>query len=176
MSRYRWRRYSRRREDDCPEEAGPAENNGCPDTDGDGVLDKDDECPDVVGDLNGCPDSDGDGVADKDDECPDQAGETENNGCPWPDSDGDGVADKDDECPNEAGEVIMVVQKWIMKVLNALNTAGINILFPADGLQVNGIQSHEGSRRSKINFDVKSQKVWFLYKDMHLKMVALCTI
>ena len=125
-------------EDDCPEEAGPVENNGCPDTDGDGVLDKDDECPDVAGDLNGCPDSDDDGVADKDDECPDEAGETDNSGCPWPDSDGDGVADKDDECPNEAGEGDNGCPKVDNEVLNALNTAGINILFPADGYKLMG--------------------------------------
>jgi len=125
-------------EDDCPEEAGPAETNGCPDTDGDGVLDKDDECPDVAGDLNGCPDSDGDGVADKDDECPDEAGQTENSGCPWPDSDGDGVADKDDECPNEAGNSDNGCPKVDNEVLNALNTAGINILFPADGYKLMG--------------------------------------
>ena len=33
--------------DDCPNIAGPVENKGCPyeDTDGDGLLDKDDECP-----------------------------------------------------------------------------------------------------------------------------------
>ncbi|NNK86671.1 MAG: OmpA family protein, partial [Flavobacteriaceae bacterium] len=46
-------------DDGCPNEAGPAANNGCPypDTDGDGVLDKDDQCPDKVGTVanNGCP-------------------------------------------------------------------------------------------------------------------------
>ena len=55
--------------------------------------------------MNGCPDADGDGVADKDDECPSEAGPAENNGCPWPDTDGDGVLDKDDECPDTAGTV-----------------------------------------------------------------------
>jgi hypothetical protein len=41
--------------------------NGCPDTDGDGIADKDDECPNEAGpvSLKGCPDTDGDGVADK---------------------------------------------------------------------------------------------------------------
>jgi hypothetical protein len=40
--------------------------NGCP-TDGDGIADKDDECPNEAGpvSLKGCPDTDGDGVADK---------------------------------------------------------------------------------------------------------------
>jgi hypothetical protein len=52
------------------------EFNGCPDTDGDGIKDSADACPDVFGlaALNGCPDTDGDGVADKDDACPDVFG------------------------------------------------------------------------------------------------------
>src|SRR5690606_33158423 len=81
--------------------------NGCPDSDGDGVADKDDACPNEAGTaaLAGCPDADGDGVADKDDECPSEAGPSENNGCPWPDTDGDGVLDKDDQCPEVAGTV-----------------------------------------------------------------------
>ena len=71
------------------------------DSDGDGVADTDDECPDVFGKLNGCPDSDMDGVADKDDECPEVAGLPQFNGCP--DTDGDGIPDKIDECPDVAG-------------------------------------------------------------------------
>ena len=80
---------------------------GNTDRDKDGVLDKDDECPDTPGPVenNGCPwpDTDGDGVLDKDDACPDVAGPVENNGCPWPDTDGDGILDKDDECPTVPG-------------------------------------------------------------------------
>ena len=57
--------------DECPDVAGLAKFNGCPepDTDGDGIVDSKDECPNVAGlaSLNGCPDRDGDGVADKDD-------------------------------------------------------------------------------------------------------------
>jgi outer membrane protein OmpA-like peptidoglycan-associated protein len=81
--------------------AGPASSKGCPDSDGDGVLDKMDACPNVAGPVNGCPDADGDGIADKDDACPNLAGTI--NGCP--DADGDGVADKEDACPNNAGPV-----------------------------------------------------------------------
>jgi hypothetical protein len=66
--------------DECPKEAGPSENKGCP-----------------------WPDQDKDGVTDKDDACPDVSGASENNGCPWPDTDGDGVLDKDDDCPTHAG-------------------------------------------------------------------------
>lgn len=78
---------------------------GNTDRDKDGILDKDDLCPDTPGlaQFQGCPDTDGDGVPDKDDQCPDVAGPVENNGCPWPDTDGDGVVDKDDACPTVAG-------------------------------------------------------------------------
>ena len=75
------------------------------DKDKDGILDKDDECPEVYGlaQFNGCPDTDGDGIADKEDKCPEVAGPAENGGCPWLDTDGDGILDKDDKCPNVAG-------------------------------------------------------------------------
>jgi len=89
--------------DECPDTPGLEEFNGCPDSDSDGIPDKDDTCPDTPGlaEFNGCPDTDGDGLADPEDECPNEAGSKEMNGCP--DSDGDGIADKDDNCPNEAG-------------------------------------------------------------------------
>lgn len=89
----------------CPDEPGLPKFQGCPDRDGDGIIDKFDLCPDVPGShaLQGCPDTDGDGIADKDDACPTQPGLPELNGCP--DRDGDGVADKDDQCPDVAGTV-----------------------------------------------------------------------
>lgn len=91
------------KDDACPEVAGLEAFNGCPDADGDGIEDSKDSCPNEPGskEMNGCPDSDGDGVADKDDACPNEAGLAALSGCP--DADGDGVADKDDECPSEAG-------------------------------------------------------------------------
>ena len=89
--------------DACPEVAGLDEFNGCPDTDGDGIKDSDDACPEVAGSalLNGCPDTDGDGIADKDDDCPEIKGTKANKGCP--DSDGDGIVDKNDKCPSVIG-------------------------------------------------------------------------
>lgn len=89
--------------DDCPQIAGLEALLGCPDSDGDGIADKDDACPQQAGleGFAGCPDSDGDGIADKDDACPEVTGLSDFGGCP--DSDGDGIADKDDACPQVAG-------------------------------------------------------------------------
>ncbi len=89
--------------DDCPNEPGLPEFNGCPDTDGDGIPDHLDECPNEPGlpEFDGCPDTDGDGVPDHLDECPTEPGLPEHDGCP--DTDGDGVPDHLDDCPEEAG-------------------------------------------------------------------------
>jgi len=98
--------------DQCPEVAGLKEFNGCPDSDGDGIKDSDDACPQVAGlaSMNGCPDTDGDGIADKDDMCPNEKGTKANKGCP--DTDGDGVVDKDDKCPKVAGPVANAGCPW----------------------------------------------------------------
>ncbi|MFV8225405.1 OmpA family protein, partial [Christiangramia aquimixticola] len=96
-------------------------------------------CPEVAGlaELNGCPDADGDGVRDNEDDCPEEAGPAENNGCPWPDTDGDGILDKDDDCPEVAGvaasngcpeptaEVISELNEYSKTVLFDLNKATI---------------------------------------------------
>ncbi len=91
------------KDDECPETPGLPEFNGCPDSDGDGIEDRKDACPNTAGlaEFNGCPDTDGDGIADPQDACPTVAGLAALNGCP--DADGDGIADAQDECPNEAG-------------------------------------------------------------------------
>jgi outer membrane protein OmpA-like peptidoglycan-associated protein len=89
--------------DACPETPGKKEFNGCPDTDNDGIPDNFDACPSEAGLKNfaGCPDKDNDGVQDKEDACPDVAGSKATNGCP--DRDGDGVADSEDACPDQPG-------------------------------------------------------------------------
>jgi len=76
------------------------------DTDGDGVKDKKDKCPDTphgaTVDETGCPkDSDGDGVYDGLDQCPDtpKGEKVDAKGCSM-DSDGDGVKDGPDQCPD----------------------------------------------------------------------------
>ena len=83
------------------------------DSDGDGVTDDLDKCPDtpkgVAVDASGCPlDSDGDGVPDYLDKCPDtpRGAPVDSNGCPL-DSDGDGVYDYLDKCPGTPRGVIV---------------------------------------------------------------------
>ncbi len=83
------------------------------DTDGDGILDDDDKCPDDpedkdgFEDADGCPDPDNDkdGIPDTSDACPDDAedadGYADEDGCPDPDNDQDGLLDAEDRCPDE---------------------------------------------------------------------------
>ena len=69
--------------DKCPDKAGPAERDGCPeeDKDDDGIPDAKDKCPDAAEDKDKFEDDDG---------------------CPDPDNDKDGVVDEKDKCPTEA--------------------------------------------------------------------------
>ncbi|MFT5384281.1 MAG: type IX secretion system PorP/SprF family membrane protein [Saprospiraceae bacterium] len=89
------------------------------DTDGDGILDRNDDCPEVPGiaDLYGCPeelgarksipilgpDYDKDGILDENDLCPYESGEARFQGCN--DQDADGIWDNIDVCPSLPGKV-----------------------------------------------------------------------
>jgi MYXO-CTERM domain-containing protein len=89
------------------------------DSDGDGLNDPDDTCPEVAEDQDefedqdGCldPDDDGDEILDTADQCrlePETKNEHEDqDGCPdeVPDPDGDGLRGKADQCPNDAEDV-----------------------------------------------------------------------
>lgn len=90
--------------DECPDIAGSEDAGGCPDEDLDGVADKDDECLGVPGSkpAKGCPDQDYDGVPDDEDLCPYLPGTVEAKGCR--DTDKDGVFDNEDQCPYIKGE------------------------------------------------------------------------
>jgi outer membrane protein OmpA-like peptidoglycan-associated protein len=76
------------------------------DSDGDGVLDKIDNCPNEAEDFDnfqdedGCPDADNDkdGVPDTVDRCPGVAGPAANRGCPDVDTDRDGIVNRLDKC------------------------------------------------------------------------------
>ncbi len=83
------------------------------DSDGDGIPDSADICPDEPEDKDGyqdddgCPDldNDGDGIIDASDSCPDapedKDGYQDDDGCPERDNDSDGIPDVSDRCPNE---------------------------------------------------------------------------
>jgi hypothetical protein len=83
------------------------------DSDGDGIPDSVDKCPnepedkDGFEDEDGCPDPDNDhdGIPDSVDKCPnepeDKDGFEDEDGCPDPDNDHDGIPDAMDKCPNE---------------------------------------------------------------------------
>lgn len=84
------------------------------DTDGDGIIDRVDECPetpedyDTYLDKDGCPDTDNDrdGILDLNDQCmhdPEDFDDWEDDdGCPEFDNDNDGWSDAEDRCPNKA--------------------------------------------------------------------------
>ncbi len=132
------------KDDACPEVAGLKEFNGCPDADGDGIKDSEDACPNVAGtaEMNGCPDTDGDGIADKDDACVDVKGTKANNGCP--DTDGDGVIDSKDKCPKEKGAKANNGCPWP-------DTDGDGVLDKDDNCpKVKGIKANKGCPEVKV--------------------------
>lgn len=72
-------------EDKCPNEFGKKKYGGCkiPDSDKDWMNDEIDKCPNEYSlCCGGCPDKDGDGVIDRDDDCDEIAGDASNRGCP----------------------------------------------------------------------------------------------
>ena len=82
------------------------------DSDGDGVPDSQDDCPNtpegIEVDGRGCPvDSDKDGVPDYLDKCPNTAMGVPVNAEGCPDTDGDGVADNLDQCPNTPAGIVV---------------------------------------------------------------------
>ncbi|MBI9084118.1 MAG: OmpA family protein [Desulfobacterales bacterium] len=95
------------------------------DSDGDGVTDDRDLCPDTARgapvDAMGCPlDSDGDGVYDYQDRCPGTPAGTkvDADGCPL-DTDGDGVFDDTDLCPDTPkGAAVTPEGCWILTGVN----------------------------------------------------------
>jgi OOP family OmpA-OmpF porin len=92
----------------------------------------------------GCPDTDMDGIQDKEDDCTEEAGPLENNGCLFQDVDYDGVFDKDDICPDEPGLVEdkgcpVVTQESIQQ----LNFIGAKIFFQVNNSRLQGAGTNE---------------------------------
>ncbi len=137
------------------------------DTDGDGVYDSQDQCPntprDIKVDSRGCPlDSDGDGVYDYMDQCPHTpAGiSVDKTGCPM-DTDGDGVYDSQDKCPDTPkgakvdergcwtlGGVLFDTDKWNIKPrFRSVLDDVVNVLRhnPGIKLEIQGYTDNRGS-------------------------------
>ena len=74
-------------DDNCPQEFGFADNQGCPypdDPDRDGIRGDADRCPNEFAPVTqrGCRDFDDDGLDTSEDDCPQVAGSASNRGCP----------------------------------------------------------------------------------------------
>lgn len=118
------------------------------DTDGDGVFDASDLCPNTppgtAVDATGCPaaviDTDGDGVLDTIDQCPDTPAGTivDGTGCPPPvaginpDLDGDGVRNELDKCPGTPPSFKVDVVGCMVEQTVALQN--VNFEFDSDQL------------------------------------------
>ncbi len=150
------------------------------DSDGDGVLDADDQCPGTPAgtqvDAKGCPlDSDGDGVVDGKDQCPDTPAGTrvDVNGCAFVveidiDSDSDGVLDAKDQCPNTPMGTEVDVngcsrQAYKEVVIDKFNGVleGVNFLTNSDRLT--------GEAKSILNGVAEELK---RYPDVHVLIVG----
>jgi type IX secretion system PorP/SprF family membrane protein len=85
----------------------PSQKGNSIDSDGDGIVDAKDYCPEIAGLIHfyGCNDTDGDEVPDNKDQCPNLPGKVSKAGCPEVDgdSDGDGIIDTKDNCPYISG-------------------------------------------------------------------------
>ena len=114
------------------------------DSDGDGVIDKNDKCPSEKGfeRYNGCPipDTDGDGINDEVDKCPSVKGTAKYDGCPIPDTDGDGINDEEDKCPDVAGPASnngCPIQRDIpVEVSKMLSSSSQNVLFASNSARL----------------------------------------
>lgn len=115
--------------DACPNDAGPAEFDGCPDSDGDGVPDPDDECPteglaSKAEDRNkpfirGCLDTDQDGFPNISDVCPSTWAAADTDGCPVADGGNSGGGE---ECTGDQpaceGTIVCTNGEWKCLVVN----------------------------------------------------------
>src|SRR6187402_983029 len=114
------------------------------DTDGDGINDDIDKCPNEKGTAkyNGCPipDTDKDGLNDEEDKCPNEAGPASNNGCPVSDRDKDGINDDEDKCPDVPGVAknfgCPETPEVSAEVSKALAAAGQSIYFSSNSAKL----------------------------------------
>ena len=148
----------------CPDVLGSAATQGCPDTDGDGVPDQDDRCPEKAGPYTGCPDTDGDGVIDADDRCPEEVGLTTNKGCPEIEAEVQDVLNLAMRAVQfETGSAVIKEESY-----NILNQIG-DILnrYPAYKLRISGHTDNVGDET--INLELSEARAAACYEYLLLK-------
>lgn len=125
------------------------------DTDGDGVPDSRDQCPNTPAgatvDSTGCePDADGDGVPDARDACPDtpRGAEVDSRGCEL-DSDNDGVVNSQDLCPDTATGA-EVDATGCEGITETIDTFTIEVQFPINSAEIN--DAYDGEIRRVADF------------------------
>jgi OmpA-OmpF porin, OOP family len=146
-----------------PVEAAPADvevvEAADDDTDGDGVSDDQDQCPDTPpgAQVNeqGCEgDTDGDGVVDRLDTCPETPAGTPVNeqGCPaMADADGDGVPDDQDACPaTPAGTAVDE---------SGCPASACRAPVPGEPINLEGCATGESVVLKGVNFEVNSTRL-----------------
>ncbi|MDH3621865.1 MAG: OmpA family protein, partial [Gammaproteobacteria bacterium] len=124
------------------------------DSDGDGVTDDVDQCPDTPATaiINGvgCPipiDSDADGVLDHEDDCPDTRPGTlvDSRGCDA-DADDDGIRNSDDQCPNTAAGAAVDIRGC--EITDEIQLQGVEFETNSDRLRPNAARIIEDAART----------------------------
>lgn len=131
------------------------------DTDGDGIPDDQDQCPDTAAGVTvnekGCEgDADGDGVVDRLDNCPDTAAGTAVNeqGCAVvKDADGDGIPDDKDQCPDTAAGATVDDTGCAPK------PTGCRAPAPGEPINLEGCATGEAVVLKGVNFEVNSARL-----------------
>lgn len=153
------------------------------DTDGDGIVDDVDECPNEIGvaEYNGCPipDTDGDGILDPDDECPETFGVEDYSGCPIPDTDGDGVPNDEDLMPTSNMEETVVIEDCDSSVENIPLGQGYMLSDKIDELEAVNYKNHGQYIKATTNYLnslVKEGILSYREKDMIMRCAGSSSI
>lgn len=145
---------------EAPAETEVVEAQAPVDTDGDGISDDLDQCPDTAAGTavneQGCEgDTDADGVVDRLDTCPDTAAGTPVNeqGCTAvADADADGVPDGQDTCPDTSAGT--TVNETGCEV-----PTGCRAPAPGEPIDLEGCATGESVVLKGVNFDVNSSRL-----------------